>query len=442
MRKLRVVFKREYLERIRSKWFLIGTLLGPVFLGLLFVGPAYLSMRQRPATDLANVIVLDATGTGFGPRVAAALRKSFPESPSPTVKTVSPERLAVAEDSAVNAVVRKEVYGFIVLDSNTIANKSVRYVGRNASSINDVQSLMSGVKQQVLAQRMEQAGMDPAKVNALTAEKLDTKVEKIGNKGRETGGGTGNLVFGYLVAFLLYMMIALYGQTILRNVLEEKTTRVAEVVVSSVSTDTLLAGKVLGSGMVAITQVLSWIALTIGMLVYLGPILFGKMGTQAASAQAAASRGLPADAITNALPSPGTALVIFAFFILGFIFYSALFAASGAMVSSQEDVQQAAMPVMLMLVSSVLFLQPILLAPGSNLSRVMSLIPFSAPILMPLRMSLVPVPWWELAASLGGVALACVAAIWVSARIYRVGLLMYGKRPSFSELARWVRYAN
>jgi len=249
-------------------------------------------------------------------------------------------------------------------------------------------------------------------------------------------------LLGYLVAFLLYMMIALYGQTILRNVLEEKTTRVAEVVVSSVSTDTLLAGKVLGSGMVAITQVLSWIALTIGMLVYLGPILFGKMGTQAASAQAAASRGLPADAITNALPSPGTALVIFAFFILGFIFYSALFAASGAMVSSQEDVQQAAMPVMLMLVSSVLFLQPILLAPGSNLSRVMSLIPFSAPILMPLRMSLVPVPWWELAASLGGVALACVAAIWVSARIYRVGLLMYGKRPSFSELARWVRYAN
>jgi ABC-2 type transport system permease protein len=151
---------------------------------------------------------------------------------------------------------------------------------------------------------------------------------------------------------------------------------------------------------------------------------------------------LPADMITNALPSPGTALAIFAFFILGFIFYSALFAAAGAMVSSQEDVQQAAMPVMIMLVSSILFMQPILLAPGSTLSRVMSLIPFSAPILMPLRMSLVPVPWWELAASLGGVALACVAAIWVSARIYRVGLLMYGKRPSFSELARWVRYAG
>lgn len=445
MRKLGVVFKREYLERIRSKWFLIGTLLGPVFLGVIMVLPAYLSMKQRPADDLANVIVLDATGTGFGSRVATELRKNYPNSPPPQVRTVAPERLGVAEDSAVNAVVRKEVYGFIVLDSNTIANKSVRYAGRNANSVNDVQSLMSGVKQQVLAQRMEKAGMDPARVSALTAEKLDTKVEKIGNKGRESGGGMGNLIFGYIVAFLLYMMIALYGQTILRNVLEEKTTRVAEVVVSSVSTDTLLAGKVLGAGLVAITQVLSWVVLTIGMLVYLGPILFGKMGPQVAgqaAGQAATARGLPVDAFTNALPSPGTALVIFAFFVLGFIFYSALFAAAGSMVSSQEDVQQAAMPVMLMLVSSIIFMQPILLAPGSVLARTMSLIPFSAPILMPLRMSLVPVPWYELAASLGGVALACVVAIWVSARIYRVGLLMYGKRPSFAELTRWIRYAN
>ncbi len=441
MRKLGVVFKREYLERIRSKWFLVGTLLGPVLLGVLFVGPAYISMKQRPATDLANVIVLDATGANFGSRVATALRKSFPDSPAPTVKTVDPEQLGVVEDSAVNAVVRKEVYGFIVLDSNTIANRSVRYVGRNASSINDVQSLMSSVKQQVLGQRLEQAGMDPAKVNALTAEKLETKVEKIGNKGRETGGGTGNVIFAYIIAFLLYMMIALYGQTILRNVLEEKTTRVAEVVVSSVSTDTLLAGKVIGSGMVAITQVVSWVVLMGAMLVYLAPFLGAKMGSQA-GAQAAATRGLPSDMVVNALPTPGTALIIFAFFVLGFIFYSALFAAAGAMVSSQEDVQQAAMPVMLMLVSSILFLQPILLAPGSNLSRVMSLIPFSAPILMPLRMSLVPVPWWELAASVGGVAVACVASIWLSARIYRVGLLMYGKRPSFKEVARWVRYAG
>ena len=445
MRKLGVVFKREYLERVRSKWFLIGTFLGPVFLGVIMVLPAYLSIKQRPATDLANVIVLDATGTGLGARVKTALVKAYPESPTPRVRAVEPARLSVAEDSAVLEVVRKEANGFIVLDSNTIANRYVRYAGRNASSINDVQALMSGVKQQVLAQRLEREGMDPVKVTALTGEKLETKTEKIGAKGRESGSGVGNLAFGYIVAFLLYMMIAIYGQQILRSVLEEKTTRVAEVVLSSVSPDTLLAGKVLGAGMVAITQVFTWVALTLGLLFYLGPLVFGKMGLGNGSqvgTQAAAARGMPTDAITSALPTPGTALMILGFFVLGFLFYSALFAAAGSMVSSQEDVQQAAMPVMLMLISSIIFMQPILLAPGSALSRTMSLIPFSAPILMPLRMSLVQVPWYELAASLGGVGLAAILAIWLSARIYRVGLLMYGKRPSFAEVARWVRYAG
>lgn len=439
LRKLGVVFRREYLERVRSKWFLIGTLLGPVFLGVIMVLPTYISMKQRPGTGLANVMILDASGTGLGARVAGALRGSYPLSPAPRVKVVLPDKLEAAKTAAVRTVVDKEVNGFIVLDSNTVANKSVTYAGRNASSISDVQALMANVKQQVLAQRLEHEGLDATRVTALTGEKLETKTQKIGDKGLEGGSGMGNLFFGYIVAFLLYMMIVLYGQNILRGVMEEKTTRVAEVVVSSVSTDTLLAGKVLGVGFVALTQVVSWAALTLGILYYVGPFLFAKMGGGTTAATAAA---LPTDAIMSALPSPGAAAVILGYFVLGFIFYSALFAAVGAMVSSQEDVQQASMPVMLMLVSSVIFMQPILLKPDSPLARTMTLIPFSAPILMPLRMSLVAVPWYELTASLGGVALACVAAIWLSARIYRVGLLMYGKRPSFAELVRWVRYAG
>ncbi len=441
MRKLGVVFKREYLERVRSKWFLVGTLLGPVFMAAITILPTYMSVKQRPGSELTNIVILDATGTNLGTRVQSALAKAYPNAPAPPVKVVETERLLATLDSAVNAVTREEIRGFMVLDSNTIANRSVTYAGRNASSISDVQALTASVRQQALAQRLEREGLDVARVTELTSGRMETKTEKIGNKGRETGGGMGNVIFGYIVAFLLYMMIVIYGQNILRGVMEEKTTRVAEVVVSSVSTDTLLAGKVLGVGLVALTQVISWVVLTVGMLVYLGPLIFGKMAPEAAST-AAASRGLPTDVVLNALPSPGSALIMLGFFVLGFIFYSALFAAVGAMVSNQEDVQQASMPVMIMLVSSVVFMSPILTNPGSPLARTMSLIPFSAPILMPLRMSLIPVPWWELAASLGGVALASIAAIWVSARIYRVGLLMYGKRPSLAELARWVRYAG
>jgi ABC-2 type transport system permease protein len=232
--------------------------------------------------------------------------------------------------------------------------------------------------------------------------------------------------------------------------MEEKTTRVAEVVVSSVSTDTLLAGKVIGVGLVAITQVLAWVALSMTLVIYGAPLLEKKLGAGAVAAGAAgAAAARPggsamAGAFADALPSLSltTALALLLFFVLGFIFYSSLFAAIGAMVNSQEDVQQASMPVMLLLVSSVIFMTPIMTNPGSGLARTMSLLPFSAPILMPLRMTLIPVPWYEVAGSITGVALACLAAIWLSARIYRVGLLMYGKRPSFRELSRWVRYAG
>ena len=151
-----------------------------------------------------------------------------------------------------------------------------------------------------------------------------------------------------------------------------------------------------------------------------------------------------AGALAQALPSLSmpTLAALLCFFVLGFIFYASLFAAVGAMVNSQEDVQQASMPVMLLLISSVIFMTPIMTNPGSGLARMMSLLPFSAPILMPLRMTLISVPWYEVTFAIAGLTLACLAAIWISARIYRVGLLMYGKKPNFAELARWVRYSN
>jgi ABC-2 type transport system permease protein len=447
MGKLAVVFKREYLERVRSKWFLVGTLLGPVFFAMITVVPILISSRTKPSTDLANVIVIDATGSGMGERVAAALRERYPLSPPPEVRSVAAVSVPREEDRATLSVQNKEARGFLVLDSNTVAGTSARYAGRNAGSMGDVEQLSSVVRQQVLAQRLQSAGIDAKRVAALTGARLEVRSEKIGDHGKEKGSGLGTALFGYVIALLLYMMIVLYGQTVLRGVMEEKTTRVAEVVVSSVSTDTLLAGKVLGVGLVAITQVLAWVALSVSLAYYGAPLLERKLGAGAMAAGAAAGQpggaGM-AGALANALPSVSmpTLLALLLFFVLGFIFYASLFAAIGAMVNSQEDVQQASMPVMLLLISSVIFMTPIMTNPGSGLARTMSLLPFSAPILMPLRMTLIPVPWYEVAGSLAGVAIACVAAIWVSARIYRVGLLMYGKRPTFGELARWVRQSN
>lgn len=446
MGKLLVVFKREYLERVRSKWFLVGTLLGPVFFALITVVPILISAKTRSSTDLANVTIIDATSSGMGERVAAAMVKRFPLSPAPEVRSVEPASIPREEDRATISVQQKETRGYLVLDSSTVAGVSAKYAGRNASSLGDVEVISGIIRQQVLAQRLQTEGIDAKRVSDLTSTRLDVRTEKIGDKGRERGSGLGNVIFGYIVALLLYMMIVIYGQTILRGVMEEKTTRVAEVVVSSVSTDTLLAGKVLGVGLVAVTQVVAWVFLSIALAVYGLPLLTRGMAPGAVAAAGAGARaaGPSASALAGALPSLSlsTGLALLAFFVLGFIFYASLFAAVGAMVNSQEDVQQASMPVMLLLVSSVIFMTPIMTNPGSGLARTMSLLPFSAPILMPLRMTLIPVPWWEVAGSIAGVAIACLAAIWVSARIYRVGLLMYGKRPTIGELMRWVRYSN
>ena len=449
MAKLWVVFRREYLERVRSKWFLLGTLLGPLFFLLVAGAPRVLGGRSGGGTrDVARIEVIDATGAALGARVVEALRDRFPLSRAPYLTVVDSAELGVAQDRAVLRVRRDEVLGFLVLTPATLAGDSTRYEGRNAHSYTDVDAIRGAVRNQVLAHRMEREGIDPAKVAAFSRFRMAMHVQRIDDEGREKGNRLGQIFLGYAVALLLYMMIVIYGQAIMRSVLEEKTTRVAEVVVSSVNTDVLLAGKILGVGFVAITQVLSWVVLSVAALRYGGHLLFGDASRAEAVAAAAGTAGAAATPGLGILsvgipPIPlWVGVALFCCFVMGFIFYASLFAAVGAMVNSQEDVQQAATPVMLLLVSSVVFMGPIMANPGSAMARTMSMLPTSAPIIMPLRITLVPVPWFEVVGALAGVAAACAIAIWLSGRIYRVGLLMYGKKPSFTELARWIRYAR
>jgi len=430
MRKMFVVFKREYLERVRSKWFLVATILGPVFLGLITVLPIALASKTKSSDQLSNVIIIDATGSDLGSRVQQSLAATTPQAPVPQLRAVKAEHVAAAERRATTDVMGHEALGYMVLDANTTAGKEMRYAGRNATALIDVDNIERIVRQSLLAQRLEREGIDASRVAALTAVKLNAKTEKITDKGKEGASGIASFFFGYGIALVLYMMIAIYGQSIMRGVLEEKTTRVAEVVVSSVKPDTLLAGKILGSGLVAVTQVTAWLAMTFLMYQARGPIL-QKFGVPAI---ASASLKIPSVA-----PLVGVALLLF--FVLGFILYAALFGAVGAMVSNQEDVQQAATPVMLLLITSLIFMQPILLNPSNTLAKVMSWMPFSAPLMMPLRMALIAIPWYEIVGALLSVAVGCWIAIWLSARIYRVGLLMYGKKPSMRELGRWIQRA-
>jgi ABC-2 type transport system permease protein len=428
MAKLWAIIKREYVERVRSKWFLIATFFGPIFFSAIIIVPAWLASRSKATTDIYNTTILDATGTEFGRRLAINIAgDSTNASKMPTVKVVAPSELTRAESLETRDVMRKQKTGYIVVNQQTLAGEAARYAGRNATSIADMAQLKSAIRQTILGQRLEKVGLDDAQMKAITFIPLDFSTERITERGR-AGSGMASVMFGFAIGFLLYMSIVIYGQTIMSGVLEEKTTRVAEVVMSSVPTDTLLAGKVLGVGAVGLTQQIIWITTTYVLLKLRAPIM-AKLG---------------APTVSFSLPDITLAagVLFLLFFLLGFIFYSSLYAAVGSSVNSESEARQAATPLLVMIVSTGVFIQPVLLNPTGTTAKVLSLVPISSPIIMPIRMAVTGVPPLELAASLGFLAIGCVVALWLASRIYRVGLLMYGKRPTMKEMARWVSYSR
>ena len=427
MDKTWAVIKREYLERVRSKWFVIATLFGPVLLATMMIVPAWLSLRSGGIADLSETVIVDASGAGLGDRLADALATGSARMRTrPEVRVVDPGDVAQAESLLTRDVMQKVHSGYLVVDRETLAGERARYAGRAATSLPAIDRLRTTVRNVVMAARLETAGIDPEIARNMTLLPLRLESERITERGRG-GSGRVNAIFSFGLAFLLYMSILLYGQAIMRGVMEEKQTRVAEVIVSSLRPDALLAGKVLGVGGVAFTQIAAWVLAGWVMATFRAPIF--------------AAMGLPATPMRLPELSITFGLLLLLLFALGFIFYAALFAAVGSMVNTDQEAQQAATPLMMLVIFAALFIQPVLFNPSGRLAQWVSLLPFSAPILMPVRLATVQVPWVEIIACLVILAASCALAVWIAARIYRVGLLMYGKKPTLREVARWVRYA-
>ena len=428
MARLWAVIKREYLERVRTKWFIFSTVFTPLLFGGITLLPMWLASKSVDSANIAHITILDASGSGLGKRVQYALGGGLQshDTAATQIIVLDTAQLAAAESATTQAVIRKETRGYLVLGPHILDATETRYAGRNGASLVDVGRIESAVRQGILATRLERAGIDAERVTSLTsAKRIDLDAEQIGDRGREGKGGIVKYIFAFSLAFLLYMSIFIYGQNVLRGVLEEKQTRVAEVVVSSVPTDTLLAGKVLGVGAVGITQQILWV---------IGSLIVIKLREPVMHALKISSPSITLPSIP-----PAVLALLLLFFVLGFMLYSALFAAVGAMVNSDQEAQQAAQPVTLLLVATAILIQPVLLNPGTKLAVIASIFPFSAPILMPLRLSLTSVPWQQVAGSFVAMIVAIAIAIWLASRIYRTGLLMYGKRPSFGEVARWLR---
>lgn len=424
MGKLWAVIRREYTERVRSRWFLIATLFGPVFFGGIMFVPALISSRDKASANGTNIVIVDATGTGLGQRVSTRLAGGIDGGgTAPRVNVVTSDAIAQAESLATHLVMADSVKGYLLLDSMTLTAATARYAGSNTTAIFDMQRIEKAVQREVGAATLEKNGIDPELARKVLGTSVSVATERLTKTGRG-GSGQLNFIFGAAVAFVLYMTIFIYGLNVLRGVLEEKQTRVAEVVISSLSSTRLLAGKVIGVGGVGLTQLVLWLTMSFLMYKVRQPIL--------------AKFGADQMAITMPDVSLGLGLLVLAFFVMGFMFYAGLFAAVGATVNSEQEAQQAQMPVVLLLVTSIMFLQNILTQPDSTLSRVLSMLPFSAPIVMPLRMTVAPVPPSEIAIALTSVILGALGSVWLASRIYRVGLLMYGKRPGIGEILKWV----
>jgi ABC-2 type transport system permease protein len=321
-----------------------------------------------------------------------------------------------------------------VLTDSTLTGNSARYAGRNASTINDIDKLRTVVRQDVMIARLQREGVRADVVKDIATTTFRLKSERITERGR-SGSGTGGLLAGIIVGVLLFMSIVFHGQNVLGGVVEEKSSRVAEVVISSVKPEVLLAGKVLGVGGVGLTQQAAWLGITAYLLNFVTPILTKGLSGQAA-AQAADQFG--GGFATISVATIGLVLV---YFIIGFVFYASLYAAAGSMVNSEQEARQAAIPVLVLLLSTWMMVNPILLNPNSKLAVTLSWLPWSSPIIVPLRMGLTTVSPVTIVGSIVVAIFGCIGAVWLSARIYRVGMLMYGKKPSLAEVARWIRYA-
>ncbi|HEU5184503.1 MAG TPA: ABC transporter permease, partial [Gemmatimonadaceae bacterium] len=363
MDKLWVITAREYLERVRTRWFLFSTVFGPVFFAALMILPAIITRRTKASEDVARIVVLDATGREVGRRIADGLSVGMIGDTARTrVRELVRTELAPAESAATKEIVRGALTGYLVLDSAALEGKRVRYAGRNASAEADMDMLRRVVRESLMETRLEMAGVARDQSSALARTRVEFELERITDRGRG-GSAKVSVIFALIIVVMLYMALMLYGQAVLRGVMEEKQTRVAEVVISSVPSWQLLGGKVIGVGAVGLTQLAVWIGSGLLLLRYRQPLL-DKLGV---------------DAVPFTPPdvTVGMGLVLLLFFVAGYVFYSSLFAAVGAMVSSEQEAQQALMPIILLLVSSFVFFQPILSKPTSGLAHTLSWLPFS-----------------------------------------------------------------
>ena len=426
MRKIYLVVAREFTERVRKKSFIVTTLIMPLFMIGMMVAPSL--MMLYGGSEQKQVVVVDKSG------FVAERMQSSEEVVFSVQNNLSKEEAC----QIYNA--ESGVFGILYISEAVKESGNVQFITNSSSSLMLEELIQSQLKNIIEREKLKELydidNLDQMLADVATPIVLNTfENNGTGNDDEMESTSAGiNYILGIILGMLLYMVIIIYGQMVLTSVVEEKSSRVIDVMVTSCSPFQLMMGKILGIASVALTQIAIWAVLVISASKFLIPALF--------SADVAATSDIMLQGVMGTLGDTGYITMLFAYlalFILGgFLLYASLYAAAGSAVDSVQDGQQFNTIIMMPIILAMIVMMSVFNDPNSPIAFWASMIPFTSPVVMIARIPF-GIPTWEVVVSLVVLYLSFILTTYLSAKIYRIGIFMHGKRPSWGELAKWLR---
>lgn len=437
MRNMLLILKREYQERVYKKSFLIMTVLVPALMaGAIWIPVKFASRGDVENRTITIVAPTQELADGVKTQIAEVMSRDRDEpfdaeqnnGDRPKKNEVSPYNVNTStsltqekKQELRDQVNNGRLSGFLWISPESLQTRKFNYFSKDSTNFSEQVSLQSAIRMALTRQALEGHGLTDRQVEDLL-KPTSVKAVRV-EKGKDSKtSGMGLFLASITMVTLLYVTVLIYGLAVMRSVIEEKGSRIMEVMLSCVTPREMMAGKIIGVGAVGLTQIGIWILLSIAL---------------------SAPAVVALQSVAGGIHLPVSTVIYFAvFFLLGYLLYSSLYAAIGAMVNTEQEAQQIQFVILMPLIFAMVIAQTVIQHPSSQLAIWTSMIPFCAPMLMFVRILIQTPPWWQIALCI----LLMLATIWalllLCARVYRVGILMYGKRPTLPELVKWLRYAG
>jgi ABC-2 type transport system permease protein len=419
MRKIWLIIKREYLVRVRKKAFIVMTIVGPLLMAALMIVPTYLANE----TQELRTIAIEEDGFEFTNQIEDTDFLHFSKIPTEEATLLK------------NDFSESNYYALLYIERDHFTLYSNQQISLTVSK-----AIENQLEQIIEHQKLKAAGIDLTILSeAQSTVNITTKI--ITEDGSTTNSkAEASMGIGFICGILIYMFIFMYGTMVMRGVIEEKTSRIVEVIISSVKPFQLMMGKILGVALVGLTQFALWILLTIA-IASVAELMFMDASSMTSELNSTQQSILLSELsnLTGGINLMQIFVSFIFYFLAGYLMYSSLFAAVGSAVDAEADTQQFVLPITIPLILAFILIQPIMENPDGPLAFWMSIIPFTSPVIMMVRLPF-GVANWELALSMAVLILSFVLTTYLAGKIYRTGILMYGKKPSYKELWKWLFY--